>query len=383
MHRIVRSTITSLLLFCCLSPSFAATTLPLVDTQIEGNNLTGMSGANAVAVNHAEGQYIYVSAYASNAIVTFKKDPTSEKLIFVESLTNAQIGGVGLQKPSAVVVSPDDRHVYVASPGDNAISVFTRNSSNGKLSLVQVQRNNVNGITGLNGVNSLAISSDNTRLYATGSVDSTVVVFSRNATTGELSLLTTQNNGAGGVLNMLNPVGVMVSKDNFIYVASFTGNAISVFSRNAANTANPEWKFLAEYVDSVNGVKNLQGAYSLALSPDEKQLYVASNLSSAITVFNKSSNGLLSYASSYVNGTTIKGLAGVRGVAVNPSGNEVYAASIDDNSVVVFKRATDGTLTFSQQVSAATVPSLMGANALNVSDDGVNLYVTALSGSAL
>jgi len=383
MHRIVRSTITSLLLFCCLSPSFAATTLPLVDTQIEGNNVTGMSGANAVAVNHADGQYIYVSAYASNAIVTFKKDPTSEKLVFVESLTNAQIGGVGLQKPSAVVVSPDDRHVYVASPGDNAISVFTRNSTNGKLSLVQVQRNNVNGITGLNGVNSLSISSDNTRVYATGSVDSTVAVFSRNATTGELSLLTTQSNGAGGVLNMLNPVGILVSKDNFIYVASFTGNAISVFSRNATNTANPEWTFLAEYVDSVGTVKHLQGAYSLALSPDEKQLYVASNLSSAITVFNKSSNGLLSYASSYVNGTTIKGLAGVRGVAVNPSGNEVYAASIDDNSVVVFKRATDGTLTFSQQVSAATVPSVMGANALNVSDDGVNLYVTALSGSAL
>lgn len=381
MHRIVRSTITSLLLFCCLSPSFAATTLPLVDTQIEGNNVTGMSGANAVAVNHADGQYVYVSAYASNAIVTFKKDPSSEKLVFVESITNTQIGGVGLQKPSAVVVSPDDRHVYVAGTGDNAISVFTR--SNGKLSLVQVQRNNVNGITGLNGVNSLSISSDNTRLYATGSVDSTIAVFSRNATTGELSLLTTQNNGAGGVLNMLNPVGVVVSKDNFIYVASFTSNAISVFSRNAANTANPEWTFLAEYVDSVGTVKNLQGAYSLALSPDEKQLYVASNLSSAITVFNKSSNGLLSYAASYVNGTTIKGLAGVRGVAVNPSGNEVYAASIDDNSVVVFKRATDGTLTFSQQVSAATAPSVMGANALSVSDDGVNLYVTALSGSAL
>ncbi|MDD2816146.1 MAG: beta-propeller fold lactonase family protein [Thiotrichaceae bacterium] len=382
MHRIVRSTITSLLLFCCLSPSFAATTLPLVDTQIEGNNVTGMSGANSVAVNHADGQYVYVSAYASNAIVTFKKDPSSEKLVFVESITNTQIGGVGLQKPSSVVVSPDDRHVYVAGTGDNAISVFTRNSSNGKLSLVQVQRNNVNGITGLNGVNSLSISSDNTRLYATGSVDSTIAVFSRNATTGELSLLTTQSNGVGGVLNMLNPVGVLVSKDNFIYVASFTGNAISVFSRNASN-ANPEWTFLAEYVDSAGTVKNLQGAYSLALSPDEKQLYVASNLSSAITVFNKSSNGLLSYAASYVNGTTIKGLAGVRGVAVNPSGNEVYAASIDDNSVVVFKRSTDGTLTFSQQVSAASVPSVTGANALNVSDDGVNLYVTALSGSAL
>ena len=94
----------------------------------------------------------------------------------------------------AIAVSPDDRHVYVASSRSNAIAIFRRLPGNGALR----QAPRANGCiaskgaedcaraVGLNGVNSVAVSADGRNVYATARGSDAVTAFRRNPNTGGL-----------------------------------------------------------------------------------------------------------------------------------------------------------------------------------------------------
>ena len=72
--------------------------------------------------------------------------------LFSPSSATGFLGGV-----RAVAVSPDGAHVYVASELDDAVAAFRRDSVTGRVSLVDVKRNGVDGVTGIDGAESVAI----------------------------------------------------------------------------------------------------------------------------------------------------------------------------------------------------------------------------------
>ena len=91
------------------------------------------------------------------------------------------MGGVdGLDGAYSVTVSPDGKHVYAAGRADNAVAVFSRNSSTGALTYVEMQKDGLNGVDGLNGAYSVAVSPDGKHVYATGHRENAVAVFSRD-----------------------------------------------------------------------------------------------------------------------------------------------------------------------------------------------------------
>ena len=69
---------------------------------------------------------------------------------FVKSYTQAD-GVLGLQGAYGVAVSPDDRHVYVASDQGNAMSCMTRSADSGALEFLQTFTNAKIGGVGLQG----------------------------------------------------------------------------------------------------------------------------------------------------------------------------------------------------------------------------------------
>ena len=89
----------------------------------------------------------------------------------------------------SVTVSPDGSHVYAASSSDNAVAVFSRNSSTGALTYVEVKEDGVGGVDGLEGASSVTVSPDGGHVYAAGYDDNAVAVFSRNSSTGALLML--------------------------------------------------------------------------------------------------------------------------------------------------------------------------------------------------
>jgi 6-phosphogluconolactonase (cycloisomerase 2 family) len=77
----------------------------------------------------------------------------------------------------AVSVSSDGKHVYVAGADDNAVAVFSRDASTGKLMVVEVEKDGVGGVDGLGGARSVTVSPDGKHVYAAGADDDAVAVF--------------------------------------------------------------------------------------------------------------------------------------------------------------------------------------------------------------
>jgi len=153
----------------------------------------------------------------------------------------------GLLQPFSVAVSPDGRFVYVGSDYGKlgAIATFRRGPGGELVQLPGasgciVRIRGCKRAKGIKGVDSVTITPDGTRLYATGFFGQTVAVFKRNRGTGVLS----QVRGRGAcvrdvaakepcsraVRGLLGPRNVVLSPDGTsAYVPATVSGTIAVF----------------------------------------------------------------------------------------------------------------------------------------------------------
>ncbi len=61
---------------------------------------------------------------------------------------------------SGVTVSPDGSHVYATGYSDDAVAVFSRNSSTGALTFVEVLKDGTGGVDGLDAAYGVTVSPD-------------------------------------------------------------------------------------------------------------------------------------------------------------------------------------------------------------------------------
>ena len=90
------------------------------------------------------------------------------------------------------VRSPSAPTVLTSTPGpqsDDSVVVFSRNSSTGALTFVERKRDGVDSVDGLNAVHRVTISPDGSHVYAVPILDKAVTVFSRNSSTGALTFV--------------------------------------------------------------------------------------------------------------------------------------------------------------------------------------------------
>jgi 6-phosphogluconolactonase (cycloisomerase 2 family) len=182
--------------------------LTFVEEQRDGvNGVTGLYRA-AHAVVTADGADVYVAAfYNVNGLTHFRRDPLTGALTFVSAYPSPD-------RVVSIAISPDDRHLYtggrllsrdpltgalsligavptgyvdafsvdgrlLAGEADSIVemALFDRDSATGMLSLVDVQRNGVDGVSGLREVGGLTWSPDGRHLYVAGEVDDAVIAF--------------------------------------------------------------------------------------------------------------------------------------------------------------------------------------------------------------
>ena len=256
-------------------------------------------------------------------------------LTFVEVQRDG-VGGVdGLDGTFSVTVSLDGKHLYATSINDDAVAVFRRDSATGALTFVEVQRDGVGGVDGLNFANSVTVSPDGKHLYASGAVDDAVAVFRRDSATGALTFVEVQRDGVGGVHGLGRAYSVTVSPDGkHLYAASNDG--VAMFRRNSTTGA---LSFVEVHKEDGGG--GLQFAYSMTVSPDWNHLYAARLFDDAVAVFRRNS------ATGGLTFVEVHGLGRARSVTVSPDGKHLYAARLFDDAVAVFRRnSTTGALTF-------------------------------------
>ncbi|RFF32029.1 beta-propeller fold lactonase family protein [Wenzhouxiangella sediminis] len=105
----------------------------------------------------------------------------------------------GLSGGRAMTLSPDQRHLYIASADANAVTVFRRehvagSEDYGRLVFVETRAlgseepaDSFAPVTGLRGASDVAVSEDGEHVYVVGREDHAVAIFRRNPATGTLA----------------------------------------------------------------------------------------------------------------------------------------------------------------------------------------------------
>ncbi len=338
----------------------------IADTNAEGCMVpedAALSGAYGVAVS-PDGSSVYVTSQFDNSISHFTRFASgSLEFVGCDADTNAEGCTVGFQDSlngaSGVAVSPDGSSVYVASYSDNSVSHFTRTAGGSLTFAGCIADTNAEGCivpedAALAGASGVAVSPDGSSVYVVSPSEDSISHFTVFGS-GSLAFAgcDADTNAAGcdvGFQDSLNGAsGVAISPDgSSVYVASFSDNSISHFTRTAGGSLT----FAGCIADTnaegctVPAQAALDSAFGVAMSPDGSSVYVASEEDDSISHFARAAGGSLAFAGCIAD-TNAQGcavpaqaaLAGALGVAVSPGdGRSVYVASEDDDSVSHFTR---------------------------------------------
>ncbi|MDM8521775.1 tandem-95 repeat protein [Desulfococcaceae bacterium HSG8] len=310
----------------------------------------------------------------------------AQLLTFVEMQQDGPFGADGLGGAISVAVSPDGIYVYAAGYSDNAVAVFSRNASTGELTYMGKEKDGSGSVDGLWGATSVTVSPDGSHVYVTGLFDNSVAVFRRWFTGSRLNYIETHKDGENSVDGLSQAMSVTVSPDGKnIYAAGYNDDAIAVFSRNAGTG---RLTYVEVQKNGSGGVNGLNGASSVTVSPDNKHVYAAGEGDSAVAVFSRNeTTGELTYIEKQSNGFGgVDGLLRARSVTVSPDGKNVYAAGEGDGAVAVFSRnETTGELTYveMQKDGVNGVDGLWGAWSVTVSLDGSYVYAAGYNDDAI
>ena len=345
----------------------------------------GLASVRSVAVS-PDGKHVYAAGSADNAVAVFSRTSTTGALTFVEVHKDG-VGGVdGLLAALSVTMSPDGKHVYAAGVNESALAAFSRTSTTGALTFVTSTKDGVGGADGLAGVRWVTVSPDGKHVYTAASIENAVAVFNRSSTTGILTFVEEHVDGVGGVDGVAGARSVTISPDGkHVYAAGINDNALAVFSRTSTTGA---LTFVTTTKDGVGGVDGLAGALVVTVSPDGKHVYTTGNTDDAVAVFSRSSTtGVLTFVEVHKDGVGgVDGLDGAFPVSVSPDGNHVYVGGDTDDAVAVFSRAsTTGALTFvtSTTDGVGGVDGLDGNVGMAVSSDGKHLYAAGSAENAV
>jgi 6-phosphogluconolactonase (cycloisomerase 2 family) len=282
--------------------------------------------ANSPAVS-ADGKNVYVGSRQSNAVAVFRRNTTTGALTQLAGTSGcvSETGnggscadGKGLTTPSSVAISSDDVNVYVASTLSDDVAVFRRNTSTGAIAQLVgpsglagcVSETGTGGTCAdgkaLDGAASVVVSPDDKSVYVASRDSDAVAVFRRSTTSGVLTQLVGPAGKAGCVSEtgtagacadgkaLDNAFWVAASPDGqSVYVAAANSNAVAAFRRDPTGGVLTQLGGSAGCVseDGSGGAcadgKALEGPFSVTVSPDDLNVYVASEFGSSVAVFTR------------------------------------------------------------------------------------------------
>jgi DNA-binding beta-propeller fold protein YncE len=394
---------------------------------------TALDGATDVVVS-PDGNNVYAVSRVSGALSIFDRDGAgvlTQKAGTAGCVSESGApcaSGIGFAGAFAVAISPDGKTVYVTSA--SAVAILDRDTSTGAVTqkagaagcISDTGGGGCTDGTALDVVTSVAVSADGASVYVASQTSGAVAIFDRSTSTGVITqkvgtagcVSETGSSGAcvdGKALAGANSVTVSADGKN-VYVASLTSDAVAIFDRNTATGALTQKAGTAGCISETgtsgtcgDGVA-LDGAIAVSATPDGENVHVMSQMSSAITIFDRNaSTGALTQkpgtagciSETGTSGACVdgKGLVGAESVATSVDGSTAYVASGASNGVAVFARdtstgsltqlaGTEGCVTDTGTGGAcADGTALVAAGAVVVSPDDKSAYVASFSSDAV
>lgn len=258
--------------------------------------------------------------------------------------------------------------------------------------LVERSRLEAGDSAALAGLGPTRRSSDGRRLYAVNPTTGALLVFPLDATgaPGNPEVLSDGMVLPGGTMaGLAGASRVAVSADDrHLYVSSASANSVVVLGFDADSGTH---RFIQRVVSGSGGVAGLQGAADVLLSADDSLLFVAGAASHAIGVFRRDpASGSLSFVERVADGlgTIVPDsnvIRGVRRLALSADGRRLYAVATLSQAVSTFEVAGDGHLTYRgrKRADEAGFARLAGARALVLAPGDAQLYVLGSQGLSI
>jgi DNA-binding beta-propeller fold protein YncE len=198
--------------------------------------------------------------------------------------------------------------------------------------------------------------------------------------------------------SLVGTAGIAVSPDGrSVYATSYGGDTINAFRRAGRGGLGFQGCISDGGAGSCQAAGGwLKGAAGIAVSPSGGEVYVVSGLARSVTRFSRGADGSLGFGACIggAEGCEPLGgplLAGATGIALGPGGGDVYVASTDSGTLARFAPTADGGLELRQCFSGGGVPgcrslpgnALGGADSIAISADGRGLFVASYASAAV
>ena len=333
--------------------------------------------ATDIAVS-GDGLSIYAVSDQQNNIVLLDREGPGTISAVMQELVDGAGAGPALARPEAVAVSVDSLCVYVAANTADSLTVFDRTPGTGVLAFLEAHEDDVSGVDGLRAASAVASSTDGACVYAAGEQDGAVVVFTRSPPSCALTYLENVADGVGGVPmeSMPRPGSIAVSPDDAnVYVTSKSNGSVTTFSRSLPDCSLVFEQSLADGKIT----PGLGGAIDVAVSGDDDHVYVAARGDEALTVYSRDTGGVgdLTQIQVLEDGKGgADGLETIEGLALSPDGAYLYTAAND--GVALYERdAGTGLLTFINLLQSGQngLADFEGPEAVAASPDSLHAYV--------
>ena len=250
--------------------------------------------------------------------VYIAKNITSPSQLFV-TIPDSSTSTVVNLGPKASITGPSENSLY-AVEADGTLDVIRQ------LDSVVIQT-----ITDLDPTDRIVVSPDDSSVYVLSTVNSRILNYRRDPSTGQLSLQSTSS---------ATPASDMTfSANGLVAYATDPAGKLRVFSRNTATGVLVLQQTLQ---NQVGGVDGLGMAGDVIVSDDGQSVYVAGPGQAAIANFDRDPvTGLLTFVSAVKNGFGgVLGLGGIAGLASTTANGVQYVFAIGgtDDSLVTFSR---------------------------------------------
>jgi DNA-binding beta-propeller fold protein YncE len=277
-------------------------------------------GSSSVAVSK-DGKHVYVASRISHAVAVFARNKSTGALTQLPGtqgcISEGGSGGLctegrGLNDVVALATSQDGKHVYVASKAQSTIAVLTRNRTTGALTQTPgfagcvVEGGSVGPCDIGNGIIApvaLVVSPDGGQVYVASEVSDAVATFSRDDVTGGLTQATPpdgcigEDDNEGACIDgdaLRQPSSVAIGRDGkHVYVGARDSDAVAVFARDRTTGAltqlpSPDGCISSEDTEGLCGEgRALDAPRSVVVSPDGRQVYVASQGSDGVSILQR------------------------------------------------------------------------------------------------
>jgi DNA-binding beta-propeller fold protein YncE len=350
--------------------------LGCVSSSVGGcSHALGLRGVAQIGLS-PDGRHLYAVSSIANSVTAFSRDVNTGALTQLKGAAGCVrpgglggcASGVGLLGATALAIAPDGRSLYVAGRDADAVASFALDPTGGALLQLGGKQACLRGGDdagactdgrALLGVDALAIAPDGATLYAAAKDVDAVAVLQRDSTTGAL----TQQPGPTGCIRLAGGLGCTTGRalaqpsalaiapgGRDVYVASSSGNAVSILQRDVATGVLVQPAGVAGCIGQgmadCASAPLLTAPAALALGGDGTSLTVATAGDGAILTLHRDvATGALAANAAPAGCISTTAAAGCQplaqlgpttSLAIGPSGDVLYAAA--SGGLIAFSR---------------------------------------------